>query len=492
MMKMSIVSRQNFIIAAVIVIMAIGILGWQMSENASARTLLGDFRAFYCGGSMVLRGENPYAATPILRCEQIQQPFGLHYARDSVALPAPFPGYALAFYAMFAFLPYLAAVVVWFILLLACTIWGSVMLAKLSGKTEIAIITSLAVGYAVAVIPYGELAPVILCALCGLVLLLRAKTFDVQKQMLAFCALLVLALLPHVALPVFIALFLWMPRMRVLIGCAFVALLGIDLLAGGPAVAISYFMRVLPDHAASEIGFITQFSATWLASAFGLPDRSALLIGKISYGLMVVSGVWLGGMLAMRQKDWAFAVLVPAAFAVVFGPFIHYSEITLALPAAVLLCSRAKGSALIWAMAGVVLIAFPWQFVITQPGLIFLFALSALAISCITLGLSLQIGLRVGLTAAIFCGICIIIAWHFGPMNGLHVGSLPLNPNLAEASWAHHISAKTSSGGIVWWLPKIPTWLGLVAMCLAALSLAREDLELAIPVEDRPVALRAH
>ncbi len=160
--------------------------------------LLGDFRAFYCGGSTLLHGANPYTAGPLLHCEQVRQPFGLHTARDQVDLPAPFPGYALALFAIFALLPYPIAAAAWFVVLLACTALACAFTARLTERPPYAVLTLLAVAFSVAVIPYGELAPVIFAALTGGALALRR---GMNAPLIA--ALAVIALLPHVALPVF-------------------------------------------------------------------------------------------------------------------------------------------------------------------------------------------------------------------------------------------------------------------------------------------------
>ena len=97
--------------AAIAAVLLVALI--ELSTASHDRMLLGDFRAFYCGGSTLLHGENPDAAAPILHCESVPQPFGLHGARDDVALPAPFPGYTLALFAIFALLPYVAAAIAW-------------------------------------------------------------------------------------------------------------------------------------------------------------------------------------------------------------------------------------------------------------------------------------------------------------------------------------------------------------------------------------------
>lgn len=469
-------------VLAALVIAACAVLAWQLAVNAQGRMLLGDFRAFYCGGSTLLHGANPYEAGPLLRCEQVPAPFGLHTARDRVDLPAPFPGYALGVFAFFALLPYPVAAVVWLVLLLACTAFACVATARLCGRPPYAVLTLLAVAFSVAVIPYGELAPVIFAALAaGALALRRGRTGPL------IVALAAIALLPHVALPVFLALFIWNRAARLPVALLCVALAAIDLAIGGPQLAISYFTRVLPNHAASEIGFITQYSMTWFAQGLGAPDRVALAAGNISYLVMVVLGVWLAGAAARRFSDPAFLLLVPPAFAVTFGSFIHYSEITLAFPAALLLYARTRGTARKYAGAALLLVALPWQSIITQPGLVVPVVAATVAIALIVLELSARSSLRLGLGAALFCSLAIVLAWQLGPQTAPHAAGAAFDPLLAEASWAQHISDQTSSSGIVWWIPKLPTWIGLICLALScAYAVAHEDDVTGVAIEHAP------
>ncbi len=444
--------------------------------------LLGDFRAFYCGGSTLLHGANPYTAAPLLHCEQVPQPFGLHTARDQVDLPAPFPGYALALFAIFALLPYPLAAVAWFVLLLACTAAACALTARLTQRPPYAVLTLLAVAFSVAVIPYGELAPVIFAALAAAALALRR---GVNAPLIA--ALAVVALLPHVALPVFLALFIWHRAVRLPVALLCAALAAIDLTIGGPQLAISYFTRVLPNHAASEIGFVTQYSMTWFAQGLGAPDRVALAAGNLSYLLSVVLGVWLAGAAARRFADPAFLLLIPAALAVTFGSFIHYSEITLAFPAALLLYARTRLIAQRFAAVSLVLVALPWQSIVTQPALVVPVVAGTIAIALVVLRGSVQSSLRLGLGAALFCSAAILVAWHLGPQTAPHAAQASLDPLLAEASWAQHISDQTSSAGLVWWIPKLPTWTGLVSLALCgAYAVTRKNDVAGVSVEDAP------
>ncbi len=440
---------------------------------------MGDFRAFYCGGTAVLHGSDPYAAVPLLGCERSPQPFGLHTVHAGVDLPAPFPGYALSLFTVMALLPYPPAAALWLVVLLTAAAAACVFLARLCGRSAVAPFVLLAPGFSIAVIPYGELAPITVAALAGGALALRHK-----RLWGAIGALAVAALLPHIALPVFLSLFIWLKTARTRIVLLGIGLLALDLAIGGPRLALSYFTRVLPNHAVSEIGYITQYSMTWIAQGLGAPDRLALLMGDLSYVVMVVFGVWLAGMLMQRFEDPAFLLLIPPACAVFGGPFVHYSEITLALPASLLLYSHCSGRARTCAAVSLVCIALPWEWIMTQPTLAVPIVAATVAIVAATLDATLRVSLRAGLGAALFCAICMSLAAYYGPQTAPHVGSMTMDPSLAEASWAKFVGAHASSSGFVWWFAKLPTWFGLLALLSSGVFAVSENRPPVLPVRD--------
>jgi len=451
------------LLAPVLIAAACALAIWQVFANGFDEAwLMGDFRAFYCAGAVLLHGGNPYLAAPMLACEQTPLPFGLHSMKPGVGLPAPFPAYALLLFSIFSLLPYPVAAIVWLIVSVAATIAACIFLAKLCDRPPLVVFAMLAIGFCIAVIPYGELAPVIMAALTGSALALREGRYAA-----AAIALLFVALLPHAAFPVFLALLVWVPRMRLPVVAVSLLLAAIDL-AAGPRLALLYVTAVLPSHAASEIGYIMQYSATWLAQGLGASDRVALLAGDISYGLMVAIGVTLSRLLVSRFGDPAFFLLIPTAFAVAGGPFVHYSEITLALPAALLLYSYSAGTARVAAAVALVLMAAPWEWIMTQPKLVLPIVLGAGLVAAIVLPAPARIWLRVGLGAAVFCATCMFFAAYFGPQITPHVASVSIDPSLAEASWGKFISTYTSSSGFVWLFAKLPTWIGLLALALGA------------------------
>lgn len=443
-----------------------GIVAWQLYNAAQHQALFVDFRAFYCAGSAVDLHVNPYLASALLPCEQQPQPLGLYSV--AVALVAPFPGYALAAFSPLAFFTYSYAAAVWLIVSLAATLCACVLFARITGGRALATLALLVVGLAVAVLPYGQLAPLILCGLCFTALALRLDSASGT-----LIGLSLTALEPNVALPVFAAVFFWRREMRsgVLGLCALLLLAHIAVL--GFSESVAYFTEILPAHAASEIAFVNQFSLTWALQAAGAMSPIALMLGNASYAIMGGLGVWLSGNVARAQKDASFIALVPAALAVTGGPYVHYGEVLLALPAAALLFLKLRDVSQAFAGAAVVLIAIPWLWVVTQPVNVIFAVVAAAAVSRYVLHADGMSSLRITVGAALLCGIILITAFHFGPQLEVrhYVAS---NASLADTARGAQIAMSGSSFGIVWWIAKLPTWVGLLLLFGAAVRSQRQ------------------
>jgi hypothetical protein len=273
------------------------------------------------------------------------------------------------------------------------------------------------------------------------------------------------------------------------LACGVLALAALDLAFGGPRLALSYFVDVLPSHAQSEIGYITQFGLTWLLTAAGASDRVALAAGNVSYAAMSAIGIILAGALARRTQERAFIVLVPPAFAVIGGPFIHYSEIMIALPALMLLCVHVRGSARAVCSAALLLVAIPWQWLMQLP-LVIPAVLATIAIARFYLRFPLAWALRAAALCVIFASIVGLSAAEFGPQVVTDAPAMHLNAQLAQASWAAYVREHSVSAGTFWWIAKMPTWIGLLLLAFGcAYVLAKKDLVPAIAVEQVPVTL---
>jgi hypothetical protein len=452
---------------------------------AHSHLLLGDFRAFYCGGSAALHGANPYSARTISACERLPEAFGLYGTPRGLAEPVPFPGYCFVLFAPFALLPYVPAAVLWVLTGFACLAGAARALARLCGRGVGETLTVFAVAYPIAVLALGEVAAVVLFALCACALALRE-----ERDAAAVAWLCVAALLPHVAAPAFAALLIFKPGARRYVAAAAAILLALDFAIGGPRVALEYVLRVLPAHAHSEIGYVAQYGLSWMLHAAGATDAIALRAGTVSYALMCAAGIWCAASIAGKARNASFLALVPPAFAVTGGPFIHYSEITLALPAFLLMFTQFTQPVRTAAAAATLAVAFPWQWSISGAWLLLpATAIGAFGISVGVLRLEARYGLRIALAALLYCALILIAALQYGPQ--LQSWSAPhLDGGLAQASWTTYVRGHHMSAGIVWWLAKLPTWIGLaLGVAGSLLAAAQKDLEVRVAVEPAPLRL---
>lgn len=457
---------------------------WQLHVSSKVGALFGDFRAFYCAAAAAAHGANPYAAASIYACERAPMPLGLYHATPGVAVPAPLPGYALLAFVPLALLPYLAACAVWLILLLATVFSSAYALTLLLDRPYAAMLWTLVPGYAIIVLPFGELGSLIVAAVLWMAVALRRGAWT-----WAALAGAVATILPHVALPVLLGVFLFVPQMRtrlVLLACALALL---DVICGGPALALAYLRDVLPAHARSEIGSTAQYGMTWILHGLGASDRLAIAGGEVSYAVMTLLGLIAARALTARRHDRAYAPLIPPAFAVLGGTFMHYTQIMIAIPAALLLFQQSGERARTIVAAALLLVVLPWAWALGQPVLIVVYAIVSGMLAAAVLRWSSSAALRTALGAALLTGGILFAGYHFGSGLNTHVHAITLQGGLAQSSWEQFVRSQRSSTGAVWWIAKAPTWIGLLLLALGcAYVLAKEDLVPLVAIEQVPVS----
>jgi hypothetical protein len=453
---------QTALVVAAFAALAIFVTAELLNASGHNQFFLGDFHAFYCGGFTLAHGQNPYAAAPLMRCESMPQPMGLYATIPGLAVPAPFPGYVLALFAPFSFLPYPAAAVLWLALILFISVLAAIALADLTARPLLAVIAVFVTTFALIIFPLGQLTGIVLYALVAAAAALRKGKIAIAVTCLCFAALS-----PHVALGAFLAIFLWIKESRAAVLIAVFVLAVVDIAASGPQRALTYLTIVLPAHAGAEAGGALQYSLTWLVHAGGASRSVALRFGEACYIVMVCFGVVIAGMLARRFNDRAFVLLIPPAFALTGGTFVHLQEITLALPAALLLYSAAEqhGQRTTCTMAAVslVLIAVPWLWVMDQPWIIVLISAVVFGIARGILWLDATRSLRASLGALGICACVMIIGARYGTQIipkavSAHAGAL------AQESWAQFV---VNGSGITLTAAKAPTWIGLLLLAAA-------------------------
>ena len=170
----------------------------------------------------------------------------------------------------------------------------------------------------------------------------RRGALRTARQLVAAALAITLGMIePQIALPALVGSFIGFRSIRLPLAVALLSLSAISMLSGGVAHNLAYFTTVLPAHALSEVSRDNQYSLSTVVAAFGVPDRAAVLAGSAAYLVMLGLGVAVGLALARRYAEPAFVPLVPCAFALLGGSFVHTEAIAAAVPPALLLYVRA-------------------------------------------------------------------------------------------------------------------------------------------------------
>ena len=442
-------------------------LAFALDPKTRPANVLTDFSAFYCAGAALNRGADPYLAEPLGACERAPAPGWLSRSQPALAIPAPLPPYALAAFRPFATLPYAAAAFAWWAVLSAALACTALALRRATGLPWAAVVGAIALGDGYVGLALGQIAPVAIAAVAVALWLLES-----EREAAAGWVAALAMLEPHVGLPACLALFLWKPRTRLPLLLAGAALAGAAYAFAGPTLWREYFGAVLPAHAASEIGNVKQLSFTYVAHRLGADDALALRLGDLSYLLMAALGVALAPLLARRANAPGSIVALPAAFAVLGGPFVHIAQIGIALPAALLLYARVESTrpVLRWAIA---CLALPF---VQLGSLGWLFPLLEVVV-CFVLLTALQTPALKAAGAAAVAFALPLIAWSLivttipspGPALLAHY-----DPHaLAEANWAVYVRLVGSNDPLAYDLAKLPTWFGLCALVWASLAAVR-------------------
>jgi hypothetical protein len=430
---------------------------------------LSGFAAFYCAGPALRQGVDPYRAEPQRSCEQTLPSY--RFGTSSAVEPAPFPPVVLAAFAPLSLLPFGTAYAVYAGLALIAIGVATWALTRLTGFSSTFVAASLMVAALYQNLKFGEIPPLVIGVLCGAALLLERGRAGWAVAVAAFALIE-----PHVAAPVLVALFVASKPARVPVVIVGVVLGGLSLALAPLNTTLEYFLRVLPAHAASEVGANDQYSVTWIAHQLGAPDAVALQLGSVSYVVAATLGIILAVQLAQRFERPAFLVLVPAAFSMLGGVFIHDIQLPIALPAALLLLAVAQGRARIAALVAVMALAVMW---FDDFGA--LLSVTALAAMLWTSPLAPAAPLRrVALTLAMCVAFTLVIlAFHRLP-GGVNV-ALAAHPDLsgppdelASEVWGRYVRATTyGHASLRTVAEKLPLFGALVLLAYATLATAR-------------------
>ena len=433
-----------------------------------------DFKAFWCAGSVLSHGGDPYAAAPMVRCEYADPAFRPYHSA-LVAIPAPLPGYALLPFAALAHLPYAVAAMLWLAALVISTVACVILCAKLSGRSLLLCAAAFLLPALALWLPVGEIVPV---ALAGA--LLAAYAMRLGRPIIMIVGLVLLALEPHLALGVWIAAALYDRRNIVPIAGVAFALLALWAL-GADGSPLAYLRTVLPLHAYAELPRDNQYSLSWIAFALGASQHFALTAGTASYALFTGAGVVLGRLLARETRD-PFPLIATVLFAEVFGgTFIHDTQTAVAIPAALILSD-----------AALMCLVVPWLLISKEP-----LILPVTIANCAIVARNLRIPKVTPLMTWCAATILVLVFFtlrirHMAPPQPL---AFPLAGSVfASGPWGAYVWAHYADFGVMSWAVKLPTWTGLILLWIAAAKIAvRAERHSAlatavmIPTVERPV-----
>lgn len=448
----------------VIVVLAVLAFARAVSDLNGPNAFI-DLQPMYCAGATILSHGNPYAVQPLRHCEIAH---GL--PPGSSVVPAPVPGYVLAVFALLAALPYDAIEVAFALAGTASFVCIVVLTARLAKISPIVpmLVMLWTVGYRP--VNNGQLS---IFATLGIVV----AAFAVQRKRwwLAAAATGLALIQPQFGLAVAIALAFFFPRVRVPLAAVAVLIVGMSF-AMGPAQSVAYLTTELPRHAAAEVFWPYQYSLTWLLAYEGIGERAALAAGSLSTIVLLILGTLTAGRFA-RNGDADLSVLGAAAFATLFGSFIHIQQIESIMPAAVVLLARARAAAWMPALAALLLGA-GWSAVHDTGMKLAQVALQDALVGC---GLFVQLvsrndGLRAGLRIAAGVGAAGVVlgvfAWRlpaFDPtvhFSSAETAKMLLSGPLASDQWktASDMSYRGTRVALGLVVSKAYVWLGIVLL----------------------------
>ena len=427
-----------------------------------------DFADFYCAGTAIDRGADPYRYESLHRCEHAVNRSEAFLSDPARAVPAPLPPYDFPPFMLAARLSFEVARAIdafAIVAALLAAVWGLSLLAIPFDIATLAL--ALPGGYVL--LAAGQVVPFALLALvfCGVALARRRPTL---AGVLAALTLIE----PHLGLPVCVALFFWQAGSRLAIVAAGVALACIAAAVSGFTVIIEYVARVVPAQAQAESGYVYQYSLSYLLHTLGLPAQPTLAIGDLSYVAMLVFGVWLGHRMAKTLGRPELLAYLPAACSVVAGSYVHMVDLPFAIPAALVLATSLPGRARKIAVIALVLLAVPWIAVwITKK--LFLATLFVVGLMLVRLkpGATVSMGTLLAVAATIYLfELSPPVACTAITAKTFAAGAL------AQEAWSEYVT-RLGHGEPAWFLIKFPTWAALCGMlgaCLGALRGARTKM----------------
>jgi hypothetical protein len=412
-----------------------------------------DLPDFYCAGQAVLQHRNPYLSSSLQSCERAA---GSIAARGTAYVaPAPQPPFDFPAFALLAKLPYRGARIVAASAIALAVVVTALALRSL-GVPLAASLAALALSDFFVGIFQGQIYPIAVM----LVALAAAALAGRREGLAGFFAALSL-IEPQIGLPVCIVLLLWARGSRRALLATLCIMIAIGIAAVGSAAAMQWALQVVPANARAEASAWGQYSLTSVLTAAGVPVGVSLILGSIWYVLMVAVAAWAAQRLSQKLHRGELLVLVPAAFCVMGGSYVHIEAIAAAVPLALVLAVCAPASLRWLIAASLVLLSIPWIF---AQALKPLFFPAVLVIAVLCAALQLRARLSAAFLVAGALGLYLIALHTPPPLAQAHSGA---GTGSALASNSMPISGFDATREIA----KLPTWAGLATLFAASVSL---------------------
>lgn len=434
-------------------ILGIALLGAYFGYAArNSLPVMGDFRAFYCAGTVVRSGGDPYRFAPLAACEQSLLASAEPQARRFPVVPVPLPGYAIAPFVPLSLLSFPVACMIW-IAALSAAAWATVVLmARLTQLPILALATALLpvdIGMSAMV---GQVAPLVILALVAAAALLRA---DKDRSAALVTSLAMLE--PHIGVGACITLLVFRKGTRsVLLVGAIVAILT-TLITVGLHATIEYAVAVVPAHAlanATEAGQLSVTSLLWLA---GMIPTDAVRYGEAMFVAMVLLGVVVAARLAGTSGDSAYLVLTPPAFAMFGGVHVHISQlIVAALPLLVLAAHRAPSRSIL--TLAVIFLMLPWQLLLYP--LLMLAGPLATTTFAISMRGSWRAFAAIVVPIGMIAGVVFLVWSGHAPHASFFVPREYPADSLVQVEWQDYVRAMYSSTDLLSLWLRVPNWIG--------------------------------
>jgi hypothetical protein len=421
-----------------------------------------DFRAFYCAGRAIAGHADPYRLEPLRQCERTTNAPGMPVDADDVTVPAPLPGYVLAGFALLSVLPFGLCALLWIAASLAAAAATVALLQDAIALPAPTIAVATLLPAVLVAIPLGQLAPFVGCAIA-----LCAYGLTRGRWHLAALGALATAADPAVAVVLCATLLVGAPATRATIVWGTAALAALALLALGVDANVEYVRAVLHAHALGNVAERSQFSASHFAWVAGAAPPIALAVGSAWYALAAGAGVWVA--LGLRRCGVAALALVPPAFAVFGGVYVHFSQVAFAIPA-FLLMAGAPSARRAWLLPAIFVLAVPWLALVDFPP----FAL-ALALLALVYARDVQ-GRRWGAPLGLASAALLVVFFAVGlglidvPRPAFHAENV--RGSLAEDGWTRYVRWRDAKPSPLLLMVELPTVLAFGA-CLAGLVSGR-------------------